>query len=92
MHQLYGVRLNRWRVRANMEAQRCAVRLDDVERKLSLRFRQPLAAAARCLVTRGRRPPGRRRGLDARALPRGPADPASAADRRDPRVGRDRPG
>ena len=42
MHQLYLVRLNRRRMRSNMEAERRTIRLDHIERKLPLRFRQRL--------------------------------------------------
>ena len=56
-----------------------------------LRFREQLAPAAGGLVAHGGGPPGRRRGLDAGALPFRAADAAGAADRGDAGVRRDRP-
>src|SRR5260370_41374810 len=49
MDQCYLIRLNRRRVRANVEAERFTIRLDDVERELTLRLGQRLPSLAQLI-------------------------------------------
>src|ERR1700736_4425993 len=46
MDQFYLIRLNRRRVRSNVEAESLTIRLDDVERELTLRLGQSLPRLA----------------------------------------------